>query len=121
MTSKRQQKEEVRRRVLEGLCGHAHVIQVRPNTVVMIVAELNGRSHQAYGFSKVTYRDVWNPQTGMEIAIKKAVAKIVKAAMAGEHITEMPFWLEDNTARAMFAPAVEAEPVAPKGMTREEG
>lgn len=102
--AKRQQKEAVRKQVLDGLRG-GELSQIRPNTVVLIHTEIDGETYQAHGFAKVCWRDQWDPQTGFEMAVQKAIAKIVKAVMAGERLIEGPEWVSQDRVRALFAPA----------------
>jgi len=58
-------------------------LQKRPYTGTKVYARLpsrgeEGRLYSAIGFSKVCYPDKWDPDYGIELAIKKAAADIVR-------------------------------------------
>jgi len=78
MMNKRQLRKELEEKLrANGL--EEEVWQAKPWTAIKVAAEFDGEIHQALGFTKVQYPDVWDPHFGIGLARDKAIAKIAKA------------------------------------------
>jgi len=87
----RKEKKELRERIVEMALSDDESrpawvttwIQKKPYTAAAIAATLpldsdDGHVFTAAGFSKVCYPDKWNARYGVELAVKRAAADIVR-------------------------------------------
>jgi len=100
MTTKREQKQAALQQVLDALDDTSIAIcQSRPNTMARVHVIVGENEYEALGFSKVNWRDQWDSDTGIEIAVKKAIAKIVKAIVAGSECCDPALYVPGIASR----------------------
>lgn len=68
-------RKELEKRLKETAC---EVWQDQPNTAVNLYISFGRQPYQAYGFAKVQWPDKWDAEYGVELAKRKARAKIAK-------------------------------------------
>ncbi len=95
-------KDQVRSQVVAGVVS-ASAYQCRPNTYVHIVTRVDDVPHTAVGFAKVAWRDKWDAQYGLAMATRKAIAKIVRAILAGTISEAVHETLDGDTVRELIA------------------
>lgn len=67
--------------------------QYRPYTFIFLTAWYNDKEYSGYGFSKVTYPDMWNPSIGASIATRRAIYMIYHQIRESERgIRRMEAW-----------------------------
>ena len=60
----------------------------RPYTAANVTVVYEGVRHTAIGFSKVCRPDKWGVEFGCKLAIRKAIAKIVKRILSEQRLTD---------------------------------
>jgi hypothetical protein len=77
------------RRQAQDLVNQCSIITknviVKPYTIVEIEADLDGKLYRAVGLAKVGKRDIWNPDTGYQVAKGRAIVDIIKRAKLVTH------------------------------------